>query len=360
MYRYFMMLALAGVLAGCSSGGGGDNPLSEDEECVRENPLQECEEAEEEEEVVEEEEEGVPDDLAESLASFRLSEDKSTMSVSVVSVDTTPLEATYQRNTALDVRNDAGEIAYLAYSVQEDPLDRFFMALGNRSADGSVEATAVASGGQFGTVYHGSGYSRDGAYTPPTVGDGPGEGQVSYAGRYVSMLSLTGRDDTTADGDPVIILPVADGTPLAITPSQPAVIEGVIFLNANFAEATVEGIIFDRVAENPSPNPNLLDDDPSNDDQIPEGYNATRSFEDVDLYVSDIDENGEFLGEGSVNDQNVGSYGGIFGGEDAGHVAGVTNFNIENNSIEEIGAFVLTQCGLDGDDAVCDQAAPFE
>ncbi|WP_417723451.1 hypothetical protein [Salipiger sp.] len=345
MYRILIALALAGALGACGSSGGsksGDNPLDDGTECVRDNPLEECEVPEEEEETPPEE--GIPDELAKNMASFSISDDKSTVTVALTGLDTTPIEATYARLSALDVMAEDGSVAYFAYSVQEDPLDRFFLALGNTSADGSVSALVAGDGGQFTEVQQGAGYSREGTFSPAS-------GQVSYAGYYGAVTNL----QTDEGGQ---LLPVPDtGGPLPDLPGQPAQVTGLIFLNANFADATVNGEIFARV---------LLD---------PRDNSETLSLEDLALQLAAIDENGEFLGDVEMIDGaasgdpldggsggSTGSYGGIFGGENAGYVAGVTSVTWSNDtysSVEEVGVFVLTQCGMAGDyDRICDLVQP--
>ena len=101
-----------------------------------------------------------------------------TLLIAITALDTTPIQATWQRALALDLPG------YQAFSVQEDPLDRMFIALSAESADGSAHATIAGDGGRFNRVLQGVDYARVGGYTPPpATGSGPGTGQVSYSGK---------------------------------------------------------------------------------------------------------------------------------------------------------------------------------
>ena len=137
-----------------------------------------------------------------------------------------------------------------------------------------------------------------------------------------------------------------DPTTLPDLPSESFRIDGLIFFNANFADNTINGEIYRR---------NLIN---------PADLSVQSTQPNIELIVTEIDANGEFLGnaeiEGAVG-TDVGDYGGIFGGTSARSVAGVVvledfNENIEDE--EEIGVFVLTQCGQPNDAALCDIVNP--
>ena len=356
MYRHFLMLAFAGILASCgasgggSGSGGGDNPLDDGTECTRDNPLEDCEEPVEEETDPEEEEveEGVPEELALNLESYTMT--GNTLSVAFNGLDGTPNEAAYARNTNLDIYNQDNELVYKAFVRQEDSLDRFFLALGAVSADSSVSAVAVGDGGQFTQVQQGTGYLRaDGEiFDAPDIGSGPGQGQVSYAGSYGGITNYS-----TEAGDE--LLPVS-GTGQPDRPGQPVVVTGTIFLNVNFADATVNGEIYDRT---------MIDPDRDMDDNRGGTSPAAGdvSVEGVARLLTTIDENGEFFGEVDSDELIIsGEYGGIFGGVDSRFVAGTTAFTWSGSAfsdVQEVGMFVLTQCGRQGDvDYICDNVAP--
>ena len=345
--RPLMAFLCLGVLVSCggdSGGGDGETVLRDDVTCVSDNPLQDCEEPEEPDEEPTDPDEipdtaqGVPAELAENLVSFAFSGSGDRLTVEITGIDTTPVEAVYERQPALD------QPGYVAYSVQEDALDRFFVAIGNVTADGSASAVAVGSGGLFERTQQGSGYERTGAYTPPTVGEGPGAGQVTYAGSYAGVSNIM-----SVNGDQLID---STGAADATRPSQPGMVTGTILLNANFADNLVEGVIHDRVVTNPNSN------------AAADGERVTVDLLDANLELTEIDDTGEFLGNVFTVDENdvetnIGDYGGIFAGTNAAYVAGSVRIEIISDDYEEVGVFVLTQCGQPGDDdTVCPLVQP--
>ena len=241
-----------------------------------------------------------------------------------ITLDTTPIDAVYSRNAALDVPG------YVAFSVQEDPLDRIFIGMGGRSADNSVEGVLVSDAGQFNRFFGGTTFRQIGAYSEAP--SGPTSGLVSYAGSYVGLSNQPAANNT-------IGLPVPAGTPSGLIPSQSSRITGDVFINADFADNAVNGLIYNRV----------------NQDSVQPMF-------DLVLVVSTIDANGRFLGDVENEEQvNIGDYGGTFGGLNASGVAGGIHIedyldNVTNE--EEYGIFVLTQCGLTGDAAICDGVQP--
>ncbi|NDV99724.1 hypothetical protein [Salipiger sp. PrR002] len=330
MERIWALAAIAALLAGC-----GATSDSEDDDCIRDNPLQECE-------TTDDDSTETPDDVDATVASFSFAEDMSSVTVRINGLDTTPLEAVYERNDRITDVLDMDD--YVAFSIQEDPLDRFFLALGGMSADGSVSAAAVGDGGQFNKVFQDGYYSRDGDFDPPDFDDAtnPEQGQVSYAGDYAAVTNLITK--AGVDLQPVGTLP--EGYEDLDVPGQPLPITGVIFLNVNFADAALNGQIMNR---------SLIDI---------RGYGgATEAgksgITDVILTEGTIDADGVFSGTAEDPDEGgMGSFAGIFGGEDAAYVAGTTDLTWsltapfgdgdETYDMEEVGMFVLTQCGKSG------------
>lgn len=253
-----------------------------------------------------------------------------TLQVNISSLDSTPTLVTYERVPSLDVGG------YLAYKIQEDALDRLFVALAGESADGSVRAVTVGDGGQFNRYFAGGVYERDGEFLRPAIGPGPGAGQVSYAGSYAAVTNVG-----VVGGPTFVGLPVPGGTDPSLIPGQPARISGDIFLNVNFSDDAVNGAIYNRVI-------------------VDTGF----SLDDVILVPTSIAANGTFLGAAEYNDASrtvIGTYGGIFGGVDAQSVAGLvylTEFEPTWDNEEEHGMFVLTQCGPLNTLPVCGAVAP--
>ena len=266
----------------------------------------------------------VPSAIAGDVTSVTYNKANQTLTVTGSQLDNTPFEAVYTRNTALDV---AG---YEAYTTQASSLDRHFTAFA-QERDG-VYATVVGGGPQFNSVIMGSNFGRDGTYTAPSTSQA-GSGLVSYAGNYIGVLNTAGDG-----GD---LLPVTSGTATEVLPTQIAEVTGLIFLNADFADNTVNGIVYDRV---------WVD-------------NGGTSIADLSLFPGTIDSSGAFSGEVRLGStQNVGSYAGLFGGTDASAVAGaLTAANhitgVAGDSLE-YGIFVLAQCGTANADAICNQPRP--
>ncbi|TNC71614.1 thymidylate synthase [Rubellimicrobium roseum] len=291
---------------------------------------------------------GVPEDIRGNLNGATYTppsgDDNGRLVVEIASLDTTPVEAAYRRRTVLDVCDDgacsdgeAVEDGYVAYTMQEDPLDRFFIGLARQSRDGSVEGTVVVDGGQFNTYFGGVNYGRNGAYSPH-VPDQPDNGLVSYAGAYVGMLNGPVPRPNEA-------LDVPAGTDPALLPGQAIRVQGDVFLNADFADNAVNGAIYNREAV----------------DALP----GDLTLKDLALTPADIGENGRF--EGQVEPDNeigtaIGSYGGVFGGTGATAVAGGVrlegDFIAEVENEQEYGLFVLDRCGEQSTADVCNRVEP--
>lgn len=323
MKQFLYPLLVAGIVGACSGTTGKDNPFQPDPEEETDTVDTPTEQA------------GIETTLARNVSQISRPGGDS-ITVQVASLDGTPLANTFVRNPALDT---AG---YLAYTTQEDALDRMFVALAAQSMDGSVHAGTVIDGGQF-NIYHGGGYyERDGDFDPPDIGDGPGEGQVSYAGTYAGLTNVN-----TSEGANLIDIPAGiDPADLPDLPGEPYRVRGTIFLNANFADNAVNGEIYNRVLISPVDG------------------SAEMRLDDLALIVTEIDANGEFFGNVEIDGNigvDIGDYGGIFGGEDAQSVAGIvsiSNFSDDLENEDEVGVFVLTQCGMPGDADVCDAVEP--
>jgi len=268
----------------------------------------------------------IPEVLARNLQRISYNPDAQTLTVEVKSLDAPEIVATYARNAALDVPG------YTAFSVQDDPLDRMFIALVAASDRRTVQAAVVGDGGQFNTVFNGGYYERTGTYSIPT--SNPVTGLVSYAGLYAGVTNMSEPGATN-------LLPVPPGTPSELIPGQAARTQGEIFLNVSFSDSAVNGAIYNRsIVGGPA-------------------------LESVTLIPSTIDDNGEFLGtvefDGDPATGSIGSYGGIFGGIDASDVAGVVYIDNLIRDVElehEVGIFVLPRCGTAGDTAICGSVRP--
>jgi hypothetical protein len=269
----------------------------------------------------------IPEEILFSINSVVWTPGANTIAISIDGLDTTPVVATW---TADPARNIDG---YTAYSIQEDELDRFYVALAAVSTDGAVRGVVAGDGGQFGKVFQGAYYERTGLYSAPDATQGgPANGQVSYAGKYAGLLN---------GGVP---RPVTVGTDDSLIPSEPFRITGDGYIAANFATNTANGSIYNRIV-------------------VQDGL----ALGDLILVPNPggIAENGTFTGDvENLDKDGLGKYAGVFGGVGATSLAGGLvltrvddEFGDRINDAEEFGVFVLNQCGTAGSPAICDQVA---
>jgi hypothetical protein len=178
---------------------------------------------------------------------------------------------------------------YQKYTFAASSLNRAYTALAGRSPDGEVTAVVVMDEGQFNRYFAGATVAQDeGSF------DRPSAGTASYSGDYVGLIN-------TAAGN------------------EPSEVRGVVLLNANFNDK-VEGSITGRL--------------------VVGGATLT----DLVLFNADIKADGVF--GGAVQDSsgdNVGSYGGAFGGSQAEYVGGAVS--VETDTLQEYGIFVIETCG---------------
>ena len=258
----------------------------------------------------------IPTALIGDLGEFTYDPVAQTLTVTGISLEAEPIEGTYTRNAALDRGN------YEAYTTQESPLDRHSTAY-VREIDGT-RAVVVMTGNQFGRYFPGVSYGRDGAFDPPA--STPTTGLASYVGDYVGLT------DIPSDGSD--LLPVDPAVPIDLRTTQAGSITGRVLINADFADNQVNGGIADRVL-----------------------VSTGQPIESVDLAVTEILADGTFTGTAEQALQNRGTYGGIFGGDDARIVAGGVSLADHISTVsdeEEYGIFVLIQCGTAGADPLCD------
>ncbi|CUH62708.1 hypothetical protein TL5118_00143 [Thalassovita autumnalis] len=236
---------------------------------------------------------------------------------------------TYVRRADLD----ASVPGYEVYMLQTTPADRHYTAVFAESNDSHVIAGAVMDGGNNNQFFGGSFYGRQGldVYSPYTE---TRRGEAQYYGTYAGVTNLDSNGDQLLD---------QSGLPSGSTgPSQSDRITGKIELNVNFKEGLLDGEIFNRT---------LVDD--------VQGIGALPV---IALKDGTITAEGTFVGVAeylTVENAQIGSFGGIFGGSQASSVAGTvyleeydgTTGTISNEA--EYGVFVLTRCGAAGADPDC-------
>lgn len=283
----------------------------------------------------------VPADVAGAVSRIAYDAGTGTLLVEGTNLDEVPYSAVYQRAPALD------QNGYIAFTVQEDAGDRHFTAYAGQSTSGAARAAVISSPGPRNRSFMGAYFERDGAYTPPEVTSD--SGLVTYAGSYVGVTNV--GDPNGSD-----LLPPVSGDPELVVP-QALIVNGDAFINADFADNSVEGNIFNR---------ELLDTD----------LNLVAQLPSVVLVVTDITADGTFAGTveydnsdplaGTTDNIVIGSYAGIFGGENADSVAGgmqLEQFDGVGNNLGmltelESGIFVLDQCGFPGSAAICANVNP--
>ena len=274
----------------------------------------------------------VPEDLAQNLDAVEFNASADTLVISIGGLDSGSETSTYSRTPSLDVPG------FVAFSKQDDPLDRFFVAFAKQSPDGTSQAFAISDGGQFNRYFGGTRFERIGGYEQPT------SGLVSYAGEYAGTTNL--GELNTAE-----LLPVPAGLSDGVLPRAPARVRGNIFLNVDFSESKINGEIYDRELLRADGTVVASFSSDNNGDSIVDMPNIT-------LIASDINADGTFTGalEDTETENSVGNYGGTFGGNGATSVAGAVKLDRFSNAYdneEEYGAFALGRCGTAGASAIC-------
>ena len=312
MKRAIMGTGLAVLLAGC----GGDAPFG--------GTVSDADDVDS----------GIPEAISNSVESVSYNASDQTLVVEGVVGDDGPTSGVYRRRPALD------RPGFQAYTAQDGSLDRHTTAYVRQTGD--TQAAIVVTGVQFEEYYGGVVYSR-GTYTPPVpAGATQDGGLVSYAGDYIGMLNGPGSGED--------LLPTAPGTDPSATSAQAAEISGQVLVTGDFAQSSVDGIVYNR----------RVQDYDSEGRFDPRSDNPLRAA-DLALDGTTIEADGTFQGSVSVGNQVRGTYAGLFGGTRASEVAGglfaeehITEFQNE----QEYGGFVLTRCGTANEDPLCNQPLP--
>ncbi|SFS15125.1 hypothetical protein [Yoonia litorea] len=203
------------------------------------------------------------------------------------------------------------DLDYESYSFQDGGDSRFFRGFARESSDGSVNAVVVSDGGQFNRFF-------GGAVANQIDYSAPSGGLVRYRGEYVGLVNFGAPNGTGAPG-------ALNGVPI-----ESYAVTGDAFILADFTEGAVNGEIFNRSFEDGADLAFVPDDVTSLD--LPE----------IVLVVGDIAGDGSFTGTAELTElEAVGTYGGLFGGDDASSVAGLVRL--------EAGFLGVVQTGTDPD-----------
>jgi len=235
-----------------------------------------------------------------------------------------------------DITYNAFVEGYTTFTQQNDALGRHSTAFVASRA--GLQAGVVMTGGQFNKFFSGTFYERDGAFVAPSRFD------VTYHGNYAAGINVAG--------------PVTDLKPLTGTvdpdinpPQQSGYVRGLMFVNVDLNDMSVEGGIYNRTA--------VLDQisTPFNDDP---GYLGLGN---IVLVEGTLADDGSFAGkiENEGNTLTIGDFAGIIGGDAGQALAGGTRFETFTDAYEneiEYGVFVLDICEVGDTGTICTNSLP--
>ncbi|MBC7739260.1 MAG: hypothetical protein H7245_19095 [Candidatus Saccharibacteria bacterium] len=286
----------------------------------------------------------VPEEVARGMNAFSYVD--GVLKIDMQGVTSSGKLATFRRMASLDVPSGSGNPGYQAYRYQDTALTRSYLAYVATNDRGSVLAVAGGDGGQFNEHNDGGRFVQLTAFSRPLTADAPESGLFSYAGSYVGIFA----PGDYADG--------SDPRPPELRPVEPWVVRGTAQINGSFAQNTVEGGVTNRQLFDQDGNQItsvVIDDGDSGtaDDPI-----DTTNLAGIVLRETTLESNGSFLGKVEfygVPDNQIGDYGGTFGGISASDVAGVLWLHpIQGqDGIWEMGAFNLPRCDLAGASPLC-------
>ncbi|MEL6620533.1 MAG: hypothetical protein AAFP16_16785 [Pseudomonadota bacterium] len=280
----------------------------------------------------------VPTNILGDLTRIDFNAADNTLTVSGLTQDGVPLVTEYTAQ--------AGTFApgFVTFTGQNDPLGRHATAF-VASRDG-LQAGIVMTGGQFNNFYGGSFFERTGGYTAPTAPDSRFD--VTYIGNYAAGLN--------GPGPVTDLLPVTGAIdPDVNLPGQTAYIRGLMFVNVDLNDMSVEGEIYDRTAVLQDPvNPTVPVFGDLPDLVLVDGTLAEDGTFTTNLEIDASDPN-----PGAPDDPigtDVGDVAGVIGGPDGGSIVGGTrieDFTEDLDNEIEFGVFVLDICTAASTDPIC-------
>lgn len=322
MIRHFISISAFAVLAACGDG----NPFTSSTDSSTAAPVTAPA--------------NIPASILNDLESISFDPDTNTLTVAGLTQDGVPVANEYRHvptTYAPGSENIAPfAVGFQTFTAQNDALGRHVTAF-VASRDG-VQAGVVMTGGQFNRFFGGSYFDRTGAYVAPTAPDGGFD--VTYVGRYAAGLNSVG---------PVTDLITPAGVdPDVDTPAQTAYIRGLVFVNVDINDMSVEGEIYDRTA--------VIDDG---------GTPGFLDLTDLVLVEGSLLADGSFTGNverdqsdtaDSVVGVDIGDFAGVIGGANGEFIAGgttVEDFEPSLTNEIEYGVFVLDLCTAASADPVC-------
>ncbi|WP_415403665.1 hypothetical protein [Tateyamaria sp. SN3-11] len=277
----------------------------------------------------------VPDNILNDLESISFNADDNTLTVTGLTQDGVPLVNEYRHVAATFAPG------FETFTGQNDPIGRHATAF-VASRDGGMQAGVVMTGPQFNRFFGGTFFERTGEYEAPTAPESRFD--VTYVGNYAGGLNSAGP---VTDLFPII------GTvdPDVDLPTQTAYVRGLMFVNVDLNDMSVEGEIYNRTA--------VFGSDGA-------GGFAPRSTipgfigsPDIFLVDGTLTEDGTFSGNLEVDGQvgeDIGDFSGVIGGPGGASIVGGTTLENYDDRFEneiEYGVFVLDLCTAASTDPIC-------
>lgn len=225
---------------------------------------------------------------------------------------------------------------YETFTGQNDPLGRHATAF--VAARDGLQAGVVLTGPQFNKFFGGSFFERTGTYAPPTTPEGRFD--VTYYGNYAGGINGVG---------PVTdLFPTIGLDPDVGGPNQTAYVRGLMFVNVDLNDMSVEGEIYDRTgvfAGGFADLPDLV---------LVEGTLTGDGTFSGNVEYDATDPNSGVPSNPVGND--IGDFAGVIGGPGGNALAGgiaLTEFTDNLDNELEYGVFVLDLCEVGNADPIC-------
>lgn len=292
----------------------------------------------------------IPENIAGDLDSIVFDADNQTLVVTGLSQDGTAFNNSYAfvsegQQTILTSNGTTYEAyveGYSTFTNQNDALGRHSTAF-VASREG-LQAGVVITGGQFNRFFSGAFFERNGDYIAPTTSEDRFD--VTYHGTYAAGLNNVGPNTN--------LLPIDGNLDEDVNvPIQSAYVKGLVFVNVDLNDLSVEGEIYDRTG--------VFSSDFTGTNDVP-GF---LDLADLVLVEGTLAEDGTFSGDLEIEGEtgtNVGQFAGIIAGEQGESLAGGTflNGDFEDTLTSEVeyGVFVLDICEAGDTDPICVNALP--
>ncbi len=273
---------------------------------------------------------GVPAAILNDLERIDFNAATNTLTVTGLTQDGVPLVNEYRAIASTFAPG------YVTFTGQNDPLGRHATAF-VASREG-LQAGVVMTGPQFNKFFGGSFFERSGTYSAPTAPESRFD--VTYYGNYAGGINSSG---------PITdLFPVVGVDPDVNTPSQTAYVRGLMFVNVDLNDMSVEGEIYDRTgvfSGGFADLPDLV---------LVEGTLAGDGTFSGNVEFDATDTNSGTPSNPVGND--IGDFAGVIGGPGGNAMAGGITLSEFSDDLEnelEYGVFVLDLCETGNTDPIC-------